>query len=49
MGVDDQGKKHVLGIREGATENSAAVKDLLEDLVGRGVETNGTLSAIGAD
>jgi transposase-like protein len=40
VGVDDQGKKHVLGIREGATENSAAVKDLLEDLVERGVNPN---------
>jgi transposase-like protein len=40
VGVDDQGKKHVLGIREGATENSAAVKDLLQDLVARGVNPN---------
>lgn len=40
VGVDDQGQKHVLGIREGATENSAAVKDLLQDLVERGVNPN---------
>ena len=40
VGVDDQGQKHVLGIREGATENSAAVKDLLEDLVERGINPN---------
>ncbi len=38
VGVDDQGNKHVLGILEGATENSAAAKDLLESLVQRGVK-----------
>ena len=38
VGVDDQGHKHVLGIREGATENAEAAKDLLEDLVERGVD-----------
>ena len=37
VGVDDQGRKHVLGLQEGATENAAAAKDLLEDLVRRGV------------
>jgi len=37
VGVDDQGNKHVLGIQEGATENSAAAKDLLQSLVERGV------------
>ena len=30
MGVD--GNKHVLAIREGATENAAVAKELLEDL-----------------
>ncbi|MCC6425188.1 MAG: transposase [Phycisphaerales bacterium] len=37
LGVDDQGKKHVLGMREGASENAAVVKGLLEDLVARGI------------
>ena len=37
IGVDDQGRKHVLGIRQGATENAVVVKALLEDLVARGV------------
>ena len=37
VGVDAQGKKHVLGITEGATENAVVVKELLEDLVARGV------------
>jgi transposase-like protein len=38
VGVDEQGKKNVLGIQEGATENAAAVKALLEELVERGVK-----------
>ncbi len=37
VGVDDQGNKHVLAIREGATENATVVKEVLEDLVARGV------------
>ena len=32
MGVEVEGNKHVLAIREGATENAAAAKELLEDL-----------------
>jgi putative transposase len=38
IGVDAQGHKHVLGIREGATENAAVVTALLEDVVARGVD-----------
>jgi len=38
VGVDSGGFKHVLGLAEGATENTAIVKDLLEDLVARGVD-----------
>jgi transposase-like protein len=38
VGVDSGGNKHVLGIREGATENSTVVKALLEDIVARGVD-----------
>lgn len=38
LGVDDQGTKHVLGLREGASENAAVAKALLEDLVQRGVK-----------
>lgn len=37
VGVDVQGRKHVLAIRAGATENATVVKELLEDLVARGV------------
>jgi putative transposase len=37
VGVDRAGQKHVLGLQQGATENCAAVEDLLEQLVARGV------------
>jgi putative transposase len=37
VGVDTQGEKHVLGFREGATENAEVAKALLEELVTRGV------------
>jgi transposase-like protein len=38
VGVDADGRKHVLAIREGATENATVAKELLEDLVARGVK-----------
>ncbi len=38
VGVDEEGKKHVLGLAEGASENQAVAKGLLEDVVGRGVK-----------
>src|SRR5271157_2554393 len=43
VGVDERGGKQVLGLREGATENAAAVKALLADLVERGLDTNRSL------
>src|ERR1017187_1555068 len=38
VGVDAEGRKHVLGIREGATENATVVMELFEDIVARGVD-----------
>jgi len=38
VGVDGEGKKHVLGLAEGASENQVVAKGLLEDLVRRGVK-----------
>lgn len=38
VGVDTEGHKRVLGIHEGATENSAACRDLLQNLVERGLD-----------
>jgi putative transposase len=43
VGVDGQGDKHVLGLREGATENAAAVRALLADLIERGLDTKRSL------
>ena len=37
VGIDHEGKKHVLGLREGATESATVVADLLQDIVARGV------------
>ena len=38
IGVDSQGSKHVLALKEGATENAEATKDLLQQLVAQGVD-----------
>ncbi len=43
VGVNEHGDKHVLGLREGATENAAAVRALLADLVERGLDPNRSL------
>jgi transposase-like protein len=43
IGIDIHGKKHVLGLLEAATENSAACKALLADLVERGLAAERTL------
>ena len=37
LGIETSGKKNVLGLWQGATENTAVVKELLEDLVARGL------------
>ena len=38
LGVDSGGFKHVLGLREGGSENSRVATDLLNDLLERGVK-----------
>jgi hypothetical protein len=40
VGVDEEGKKHVLRLAEGASENQAVAKGLLEDAGRRGVRTD---------
>ena len=40
VGVDEEGKKHVLGVAEGASENQVVAKGLLEDVVRRGGSTD---------
>ena len=37
LGIDSEGKKQVLGLREGDTENSRVAKALLRDLIDRGL------------
>jgi putative transposase len=39
LGIDVQGRKHVLGLWHGATENATIAKTLLEDLVSRGLDS----------
>ena len=38
LGIEISGEKHVLGLWQGATENTTVVKELLEDLVARGLD-----------
>jgi len=38
VGVDSDGSKHVLGLTDGASENAAVCKRLLEDLAARGLK-----------
>jgi transposase-like protein len=40
VGVDTAGRKHVLGIREGSSENATVATGLLNDLVERGVRSD---------
>ena len=38
LGIDEYGRKIILGIRQGATENATVVGELLADLVDRGLD-----------
>ena len=40
QGVDAQGHKHVLGLREGSTESTRVVRSLLSDLIERGLDAD---------
>lgn len=46
LGIDAAGNKHVLGLYEGATENTTACKGLLADLATRGTRTERSLLVI---
>lgn len=46
LGFDAQGNKHVLGVREGATENAASCTALLTDMRDRGLRTEGAILAV---
>jgi putative transposase len=38
LGFDTEGRKHVLGIREGSTENTRVVRSLISELIERGLQ-----------
>lgn len=40
LGIDAQGNKHVLGLREGSTEAARVVRSLLSDLIERGLHAD---------
>lgn len=46
LGIDAQGDKHVLGVREGATENAASCTALLADMRERGLRTDRAILAV---
>lgn len=46
VGIDVEGRKHVLGLREGATENAVSCTELLSDLVERGLRTDRSLLVV---
>jgi len=43
LGLDANGKKHLLGLREGSTENGTLCKEMLSDLVERGMPVDRAL------
>ena len=40
LGIDIKGKKHILGLREGSTENWELCRDLFENLLSRGLKSH---------
>jgi putative transposase len=46
LGIDEEGRKHVLGLHEGATENATACKGLLANLRQRGLRTDRSILVV---
>ena len=46
LGIDVDGKKHVLGVREGATENASSCTALITDMRERGLRTERAMLAV---
>ena len=40
LGIDAQGVKHILGLREGSTESTRVVRSMLSDLIERGLDAD---------
>ena len=46
LGIDEEGRKHALGLGEGATENAATCTALMANLVERGLDTTRSLLVV---
>jgi hypothetical protein len=46
LAIDSEGKKHVLGLHEGATENAASCRALISELQDRGLRTDKPILAV---
>lgn len=46
LGIDESGRKHVLGLREGTTENQTVCRELLADVVARGVRADRSILVV---
>ena len=46
LGIDESGKKHTLGLREGATENAATCTALMTNLVERGLDATHSMLVV---
>jgi len=46
LAIDSEGKKHVLGLHEGATENSASCRALIAELQARGLRSDKPVLAV---
>ena len=46
LGIDTKGVKHILGLRQGATENADVSKALLEEVIERGISDRGPLLVV---
>jgi transposase-like protein len=46
LGITEQGEKMILGLREGASENSQVCKDLIESLIERGLTFEGSMLVV---
>jgi putative transposase len=40
LGIDTEGRKHVLGMRQGSTENATVVRELVAELIERGLSSD---------
>jgi len=46
IGIGDDGEKHLMGVRVGSTENATVCRDLLTDLIDRGLQYQDGILAV---